>query len=195
MRAGSMPPMSSMTMSAPRMRVSASVVSSSRGRSTSRGASMSRTAMPTSSSVAPARSASSSPCSQQQRGDLGADGAGAEERDSQAAVVGHAFPSSEVGVTPASRASRSSIVSPRTMTRASAPAHGDDGRAGDVVVVARRATSSRRRSRARRAGRRERRRPAGTRRRRRCRRTRSACRRRARGRARRRSRARRCRAE
>ena len=56
----------------------------------------------------------------QQRGDLGADGSGAEQCDAQAAVVGHAVPS-EVGCTPASRASRSSTVSPRTMTRASPP--------------------------------------------------------------------------
>ena len=51
----------------------------------------------------------------QQRGDLGADGPGAQQRDAEAAIVGHAVLS--VGRMPASRASRSSMVSPRTITR------------------------------------------------------------------------------
>ena len=118
----------------------------------------------------------------QQRGDLRADGSGAQQRDAQAAVVGHVDPfrQGSRGRGPASRASRSSIVSPRTMTRASPPRTRHDRRAGDVVVVAREREAVR-------AGRghgeqvaRARRRRAGTRRRRRCRPTRSACRRRAR---------------
>src|SRR6218665_117815 len=66
-RAGSIPPMSSMTMSERRMRSRASVVKSSVGSSASREAVTSRTAMPTSSIRAPMRCASSSPCSSRRR--------------------------------------------------------------------------------------------------------------------------------
>ena len=101
---------------------------------------------PTSSSAAPARSASSSPCLQQQRGDLRAHGSGAQQRHPQSAVVGHACSLGVMSVRrlaldarrcrrrgPAGRR----CVSPRTITRARAAAHRDDGRARDIVVVAR----------------------------------------------------------
>ena len=67
---------------------------------------------------------------QQERGDLGADGSGAEEGHPQAAIVGHALPFPEVDGAPASRASRSSIVSPRTMMRALPPRTATTGARG-----------------------------------------------------------------
>ena len=56
------------------------------------------------------------PVLEQQRGDLRADGSGTQQRHPQSAVVDHSAPS--VASRPASRASRSSMVSPRTITRA-----------------------------------------------------------------------------
>ena len=54
----------------------------------------------------------------QQRGDLRSDGSGAQQRHPQSAVIGHSFPSVVATGMPASRARRSSMVSPRTITRA-----------------------------------------------------------------------------
>ena len=80
-RAGSMPPMTSMTMSMS-SRVtsdSASVVSSAGSTSTSRVRPRRRTAMPASSSGAPDRAARSSPCSWMQPDDLRADHPAAQQ--------------------------------------------------------------------------------------------------------------------
>ena len=58
---------------------------------------------------------------QQQVGDLRAHGARAEQSHAQTSVIGHAEASGVGRCTPRSRASRSSMVSPRTITRASPP--------------------------------------------------------------------------
>ena len=66
-RAGSMPPMSSMTMSLPVATAVASSVRRARGTALSRGAPRSRTAMPVISMRAPLRAAKSSACSRRSR--------------------------------------------------------------------------------------------------------------------------------
>ena len=68
---------------------------------------------------------------EQQRGDLGADGAGAEEGDAQVAVFDHA-----VALPVSSASSRSCLGLAAHDDARLALAHGDDRRAGEVVVVA-----------------------------------------------------------
>ena len=82
----------------------------------------------------------------QQRGDLGADGSGAEQRDAQAAVVGHfdSLRSLSTGMRPFGGAGEARVAGEQVVDRLAAhddaglsPAHRHDRRAGDVVVVAR----------------------------------------------------------